>query len=438
MNSKRVLALTASFLLAVSACGTTDNDEATAVAETTATTAEVTPDLSTPADDDSADDDSAESPVDGEPADDPAADDDVEPAFELQGELPIGVAEVNGMIEFIETETGRAFLRPPVIVVQEAETFASGLLPTAEEADDVAAEAELLGQAYRALDLSDSSGPELLDSITEFLTSPEGIGGYYDPEVDELYVPAGADTDLDMFRSLLVHELTHALDGQHVDLQALIEELDGTVDPFFDSAFPERAAVEGRATAVQLRYNRAEGLVLPIPQLDTDVPNVYVLTLSLPYQTGAQWVELNGGPAETWQALETAPPTSEIILFGRDDDPAVVVEAPEADGEVLAEGQLGSTGIVIWLAGNSLEPTPELMTAIQAADGWAGDSYVLWAGDDETCVRANIAGDDEVETGEIVSAFEAWAATSPSNGGSRSVEIGTEYITATSCGPEAS
>ena len=41
---------------------------------------------------------------------------DTSARFVLRGELPLTTAEVNELIDFVEQETGRDFIRPPVIV----------------------------------------------------------------------------------------------------------------------------------------------------------------------------------------------------------------------------------------------------------------------------------------------------------------------------------
>lgn len=357
-----------------------------------------------------------------------------EPNFDLRGELPVDTADVNAMIEFIETETGRAFLRPPVIVVQDAETFAAGLVVPDEERAEIEGEAGILAHAYRALGYSDQSGTELFADIESFMTSPEGIAGYYDPDADELYVPDAGSVGIDQFRSVLVHELVHALDGQHADLAGTLEALDDEADAFFDGIFMTRAVIEGRAQSVQNTYNTQENIVLSLDNPEFDVPDAYVLSVALPYGIGASYIDAQGGPEATWELLENFPVSSESVLFGRSDDAPAVVEAPAADGDVLAEGQLGATGMIVWLAGSTVEPTPELNAAVMAADGWGGDAYVLWATDTQSCLRVNMVGDSDLELAEIASAFQAWSTAEANVSSDRSVTLDGEMLTVTACG----
>lgn len=410
-----VLAALLALALAAGACSSDEPESAASTPTSAPTTTEAEPTTT------EAEESAAEEP--------PA-----QPTFDLQGELPVDTADVNAMIEFIETETGRSFLRPPVIVVQDAETFAAGLVVPEDERAEAEVEAEALAHTYRALGYSDQTGSELFTDIESFLTSPEGIAGYYDPDADELYVPDASSVGIDQFRSVLVHELVHALDGQHADLAGALDELEDEVDVFFDSVFPLRAVIEGRAQSVQNSYNIQEGIRLPLDGPELTVPDAYVLGLALPYGVGAQFIDSVGGAEATWDLFEELPVSSESILFGRTGDDPVVVEAPVADGEVLEEGQLGATGLIVWLAGSTVNPTPELNTAIMAADGWGGDSYVLWATETQSCLRANIVGDSDAELAEIASAFEGWRTAEADVPSDRSVALDGEILTVTACG----
>jgi|GEM_PF-6396267 len=140
-----------------------------------------------------------------------------EALFEVRGELPLSTGEVNELIEFIQDDTGRDFLRPPVIVAQSSEEFFAGL---SEDVGEFQEDAEITVRSLQSLGLTNQGVQEVADAFIELLLSPDGILGYYDPEPDELYVPVDTEGD-DDFRSLLVHELTHALDGQYVEPRQL-------------------------------------------------------------------------------------------------------------------------------------------------------------------------------------------------------------------------
>jgi len=80
----------------------------------------------------------------------------------------------------------------------------------------------------------------------------EQVGGYYDPEVDALYlVDRGEPLPPLVRRVMLAHELTHALDDQHVDLEAFLDKCIGQSE---DRDLAAMAVVEGSATALMTRY----------------------------------------------------------------------------------------------------------------------------------------------------------------------------------------
>ncbi len=71
----------------------------------------------------------------------------------------------------------------------------------------------------------------------------EQVGGYYDAETKTFYTVEG--TPRDMLRTVLAHELVHALQDQHVNLDSLVSRKRGN-----DPQTAAQAAVEGQATAV--------------------------------------------------------------------------------------------------------------------------------------------------------------------------------------------
>lgn len=78
---------------------------------------------------------------------------------------------------------------------------------------------QAMADAYRLLGLIDPE-VDLFDTTMELLRSQ--VGGYYDPRTKRFYMidsyRQGATADI-----ILAHELTHALDDQHFDLQSMME-----------------------------------------------------------------------------------------------------------------------------------------------------------------------------------------------------------------------
>lgn len=78
------------------------------------------------------------------------------------------------------------------------------------------------------------------------------IGGFYDPPTKTFYMIKRPDVAYGrlMDRILLAHELTHALDDQHVSLDSLMDARERTQD----GEFVVGALVEGSATEVMTRF----------------------------------------------------------------------------------------------------------------------------------------------------------------------------------------
>lgn len=360
---------------------------------------------------------------------------DADALFVLRGELPLSTVEVNALISFIEADTGRSFLTPPVIVAQSNQDFFAGLQ---DDLGDFQADAEVSVRGLQALGLTTSGVAEVTQTFQDLLLSPEGILGYYDPIPDELYVPIDTPGD-DAFRSLLVHELTHALDGQYTDLTVLDDlAAEGDESGNYEPLLALQAVAEGRASSVQNRWMAANNVVQEVPDdlgAIEDVPPALVLSLSLPYAFGEQYIESNGGAAGTWDLLENPPLTSEVFMvaFGSVRDEVIVdVATPAADGPVLDEVVWGAADIFTWLLGESLEPDPALIfPTIAAIDGWAGGRAVLWGNDSQSCMRIAVAADSANDLTEIEQATSLWAGDNPD----RAVRLQGDLVTITGCAP---
>ena len=355
--------------------------------------------------------------------------------FVVRGELPLSTDNVNRLIAFVEEDTGRAFVRPPVIVAQSPDDFFAGL---EDDLGDFNADAEVSVRGLQALGLTTQGVGDVTRSFEAMLLSPEGILGYYDPIPDELYVPIGAPGD-DDFRSLLVHELTHALDGQHADLSVLDDLIaQGDESGNYEPLLALQAVAEGRASSVQNQWMAENGVVQELPDdlgAIEDVPAALVLALSVPYTFGEQYIEANGGAAETWDLLEKPPASSEVFMvaFGNPGDEAIIdVATPTADGPVLDDVVFGASDIFVWLLGESLDPDPALIfPTLAAIDGWAGGRAVLWGNNSQSCMRIAVAADSTNDLAEIEEVTRLWAGNNPD----RSVRLEADLVIVTGCAP---
>lgn len=245
----------------------------------------------------------------------------------------------------------------------------------------------LLGLVPDTLDLRGI----LLDVYTE------QVAGFYDPDSTALFVLE--DQPGENVRTVLVHELVHAVQDQAADLDSLTAPSRGN-----DAQIAAQAAIEGHATLVMLEYlteaarggpvdlseipdfarqirPALEGLRSQYPAL-ADAPEVIQESLLFPYLEGAGFVQ------SLWRARDQRPPpfgpylphsTEQVLepsrLLGEADSPTPI-RLRVADGaRAVYENGLGEMEVRILLrtvAGADVPSGPM---------GWDGDRYVLVQGD---------------------------------------------------------
>ena len=336
-----------------------------------------------------------------------------------QAELDAVVADLQAVVE---QERGLVFREGIDIELLDDENYiersrADFEADLAEDPEDLANSAAALG----ALGLW-PEGVDPVEVLGEYLSV--GSLGYYDPETGEMVVRGAADTP--NLRITLVHELTHALDDQHLDLDR--PELDDRPD---EAGFAFSALVEGNASRVEAAYTasltdeeRADAEAEQQGYIDgidiSGFPPILLAQQQFVYRTGADFVQAlydEGGNAAVDRALEDPPTTTEQILEPEDwpdRDAVVEVPAPEADGEVVEESVAGQFLIHALASLSEDEPTPE----------WDGDNTVLWQDGDQDCLRMAVAGDLEaLETGLTPWAEQAGA----------EMEVDGDLLVVTSC-----
>lgn len=257
------------------------------------------------------------------------------------------------------------------------------------------AKAERLAAAYSRLGLL----PDTL-RLRPFLRKlyMEQVAGYYDPEADTLFVMEGAPES--RLRTVLVHELVHALQDQRVDLDSISDALDGQNDR--STAF--QAAVEGQATFAmtewqlgQLRGEPVDLTTVPgvlermqqsgaggtgaMPVFES-APRILRETLTFPYLDGMafvlqMWRDRPARPAPFGELLPLS--TEQVIhpdrLAGRAVDPPTRIQAPSApEGwKERYSDTLGELEFGILLA----EHLGSSERGRRLAAGWDGDLLVL-------------------------------------------------------------
>jgi hypothetical protein len=320
-------------------------------------------------------------------------------------------AAVDEAIAFIENERQRTFTTRPVVEALDDAAFVARFdaLVDAAVADDPQG-IDAANVVSRALGIITPD-----DDVIEIERSfgADLVLGFYDTEANELVVRGGAITLL--FRNTLVHELTHALDDQLVELdRPEYEDADDEV------SFGFSAVIEGNARRVEAAFYES---LSRDDQRSLDAESAsygagidlgryrrsYLVLTFAPYDLGEPFVaELldSGGEDAVDAALRDPPRTSEQVLYfdayvareGR-----VEVAAPPADGEIVEDGVVGELGIVAILSDSM-----GIAEAREAADGWAGDWFVAWREGTASCLRAAFVMDTDNDREDLVDAFDEW------------------------------
>lgn len=256
------------------------------------------------------------------------------------------------------------------------------------------------------------------------------IGGYYDPKKKRFVM---ADWSPGMMQTTLaVHELTHALQDQHFDLNGVLDmkRLNG------DELLARSAVIEGDATAVMLDYNltvlgqpaiaerdNVESLMLQnvigaaLTSSLQSSPRSLVAMMIFPYTSGLRFVHYvlrRGGYAAVDKLYARPPRSSEEILhpekyfsekpdFVTFNDDDVRGGIKEGAGTVLYADVLGEFSI------SALLYFQEVMNSGNAAAGWGGDRIVVFAHPQESgrvLVAWRSHWDTPEDAEEFVEAYE--------------------------------
>ncbi|MCX7620898.1 MAG: hypothetical protein N2037_08665 [Acidimicrobiales bacterium] len=352
-------------------------------------------------------------------------------------------AEVAMLSRFVEERRGLRFREPVDVDVLAPGDFRTRVLAEFDkDLETLKAQGDLLialGMVPADLDVVDAQRKLLGD----------GVLGFYDPVTKALVVRADRITPF--FRQILVHELTHALDDQHFDLDRpeLADRHDGS-----DWAF--LALVEGNARRIENEYVaqlppgdrqelQDEMWELGMEQMTTmlSVPLILAQLLTAPYDLGdpfARKLVEAGGQRALDDAFSSPPVSSEQVLhpekYMKAEGPRTL-QRPPADAPVKAEGVLGEALTGYYLQGDqigglgnlfgsgdltelmrellgTLDPndaglgdllgTPGLgLLGRPEVDGWGGDRYVVWDDTDGSgvCIRVDWVMDSDAALAEL-------------------------------------
>ena len=293
--------------------------------------------------------------------------------------------------------------------------------------------------ALRALGLFEGDADALFESATE--VDAEGTLAFYDIEEERVAI-RGQDLDVET-EVTVVHELVHALQDQHFNLDKLTDDTETSAEELALDALIEGDAVRieedyvaGLSPEAQDEYyaasaNTAAGID---EGLSDAVPEIIPVTFALPYDLGRFFVldlVTAGENERVDDAFADPPVTDEHVLdaatFLSGDEPDDIARVPLADDEKRV-GERDAFGAITWYL--TLAARIDRGVALEAAEGWGGDEFVQFKRNGDSCVRIGVAGETPADTDQMAAALDQWVATLPA-GAARTDR--TDVITLTSC-----
>jgi hypothetical protein len=283
----------------------------------------------------------------------------------------------------VEQATGLRFTAPPRSAMRSREQVREYLIM---KLDEELPPARLQGMetAYRMFGLLPDTlqlRPLLLDLYTE------QVAGFYDPDSATLFGVEGSDRT--QLRLVLAHELIHALQGQHLPLDSILDARDNN-----DRLAAAQAILEGQATLASLEVLAPGQDVARNPQfwelyreqvrqqqssmpVFRRAPLVVREALIFPYLQGAEfmhWWEREGRDSLPYGSR--MPVSTEQVLnperYARGDRPLPLAFRP--DSGVVYEDVLGENEIRVVLA--VLAGSDEVQTVMPI--GWGADRFRLY------------------------------------------------------------
>ncbi len=237
--------------------------------------------------------------------------------------------------------------------------------------------------------------------------------GFYNSQNEELVYTGDAELNrIEQF--VLAHELTHAIDDQHFDL----DRLDGLAGSCQEERFQAALGiVEGSAnhfaTQVLIRFPIEEIGSIPGDGAG-EVPPFIVEIQAYPYTTGQRFADAlsdANGPSAIDEALETFPTTTEQVMHP--------TKFPHEVGESLDVPDFAPTfgedwrdldAMVVgelWLKA-LLHLRLEDQVAATAAAGWDGGTYRAWTDGDDVAVIMSTVWDTPKDAQEFSRELERW------------------------------
>jgi hypothetical protein len=355
------------------------------------------------------------------------------------------------LVEFVEAERGLAFEHPIYVDFLTPEEYtARTTIDAGELTEEDRNSLEEVVALLRALGLA-SGDVDLFDSMNEL--SDSGTLAFYDSGLESTSVRG---TELDAAtRVSVVHELTHALQDQHFDLDEMADEAGDAGGTTNDALL---GLVEGDAIRIEDAYvgslseteldayfQQNDDVVAAGEEQLAEVPAVLQAFQATPYALGPALLHLlaeDGGNRAVNEAFRDPPTTGEHLLEPLsylDRDRPADVDPPSLPDDVDApidEGDMSAVDLYLIL-GTRIDP----FEALSAADGWGGSPFVAYeegGSDGRTCVRIRAVGDTAEDSGQLYDSFERWVAAAPEEAGATLSGDRAGPATLESCDPGAS
>lgn len=316
--------------------------------------------------------------------------------------------DLDDLVAAAEAVRGLQFFDLPTITVVSSAELADRVKAQIDEELDPE-EMAVLQSLYELLGLLDGS-VDLVQAYRDLYA--EQVGGFYDDDTGELVV-AGDEALTPLARSIVVHELVHALADEHFGFAGYLGDL---IDAGrYEEASAIQALAEGDATYFQLVYLQGlssddqadaiqESLQTETTVLDS-LPEWFGKDLTFPYDSGFGFVSRvvrDQGVAGVDQAYTQLPDSTEQILhpekFFSMEPPLEVVVPEVAIGgyEDFEEGVFGEWNLGLYLLSGA-DPGE----AVTASAGWGGDHYRIYTNGEQIVFLYVFMGDTPRDATEL-------------------------------------
>ncbi|MHC4597605.1 MAG: hypothetical protein ACYS47_01240 [Planctomycetota bacterium] len=265
------------------------------------------------------------------------------------------------------------------------------------------------------------------------------VGGFYNPKTKKLFLidrrgkkkknPQMAMMDfvlkrfgMSMDDLVTAHELTHALQDQHFDL----EKMDKLAEGNDDRILAMKCVIEGDASLAMyeplfeklpfargmMNMQNLDSTAVPMGPEMKNVPDILKIPLTFPYVAGAKFVgraKDEGGWKAVDELIKNLPLSTEQVLhpekyFDRRDDPVFIAFDDDAlaprGWKLLEANTFGELGVQIFL-----DELLRKKTAVAAAEGWDGDRFAAYGKGEDVFFFWFTTWDSEKEAREFARAY---------------------------------